>query len=431
MSSNRSCSSCASTLRNPRPILFPQVWKWMTPAYTNPENQKNVTSCSSTVPRISHTCFAESQAALRVRRSCPSSFCWNYDPRMWDFFFKKKKLIKIWWLKNVQWWTFSYPLLHWTFSDWRIAQSVANWFSKIFCFCSVRTPLKSRAKNQFLEIHKSLLLSFHPFSISAFRKAHLSPQLQPSFVLHLWHCRGCQHSHDGSVQVSMRYFWNDFWNNFLEGLLTLGVLTFEVLFPPLFLGDCDAKKGWASGLTLIFRLCHACSFLNPHESSLEQLSLTSPWKQIPLRAFFACASPFASLFCKCSCRGSMISDLKISIRYLVYLQSLHIWYLDEYPLARCPDRTETILFGAPRSSVFSFLKYFPADDLETFLLPTGDLHPISYQNIIQTIWRPRKIRYLRWDFCSSKEIFFFLKFQPCIIVLDAVSILASRVSILK
>ena len=122
-------------------------------------------------------------------------------------------------------------------------------------------------------------------------------------------------------------------------------------------------------------------------------------------------------------------DVRWSKNFIIIVCIL--WHLDEYPLARCPDRTETILFGAARSSVISFSKYFPADDLETFLLRTGDLHPISYQNIIQTIWRPRKIRSLCWDFCSSKEIFFFLKLEPCIVVLDAVTILVSRVSILK
>ena len=97
--------------------------------------------------------------------------------------------------------------------------------------------------------------------------------MKPSFLLHLWHSGGCLHSNDGSVHVSLRYFWNDFWNFFPEGLLTLGVLPFEVLFPPSFAVIVmeDRVSEWSQAH--FFGLCHACSCLLLRESSLEHWPL--------------------------------------------------------------------------------------------------------------------------------------------------------------
>ena len=78
---------------------------------------------------------------------------------------------------------------------------------------------------------------FHLADFSRNEEQHMFPQLlQPSFVVYLAHLR------DGSMQVSLTYFWHDCWN-FLEGLLPLGVLPFEALSQPFLVGDCDAGEG--------------------------------------------------------------------------------------------------------------------------------------------------------------------------------------------
>ena len=149
------------------------------------------------------------------------------------------------------------------------------------------------------------------------------------------------------MQVSSRHFRQDFWNSFWKN--SSWKFYHSERFSPSLLGDCSAREGRASGVTLVFdlpRLLVSCSRL--HESPWEHCPCCFPLVAVSLLSLTTLRAPLASSIHQCLCLGSIVSgtqnfDSVLSDPRTSSTSSSTSDSFGERPSARCPDRTKPIL----------------------------------------------------------------------------------------